>query len=175
MKTLNAIILALLAYIAYLLHKQQKAAAIQQALTSGFRSETITEGASTTTIESPISLSEVADAIKILARGITVPNLKTAIASVTSGKSNVAPAENGKSLWVLAYVITTDDTASGDIKFWSGETKTVYQVKLTPAAGTVGANLSVNWPSYLFRTNINEGIDVEVTGNAVITLVYWSE
>jgi len=122
------------------------------------------------------SLSELAAAVDRLAAGVQVPVFRTeSVFLATAGRVAIAPAESGKQLKVFAYCVTTPSDSSDDVQFWSGASKLLWPMKLTPVAGSMGANLATSWPSYLFASSLSEGLEVVVEAQCSIVIVYWSE
>lgn len=125
---------------------------------------------------SVIGMGDVAAAIERLAAGVTVPNFRTEWKQLTaSGRQVVVPAESSKSIKVLSYVVTTPSDSSDNIQFWSGTSARLWPLRMTPVAGTLGANLATGWPSYLFKTSIGEGLEITTDAPCTVAVTYWSE
>jgi hypothetical protein len=116
--------------------------------------------------------SALAEAVAALARGVQVPALKTATATVSAGTTELVAAEGGKTIRVLAYAVTGPGSLT--FRFLSNGTP-IWALALDVPAGNSGANLSAAWPAYLMSSDQSGNLQCQSSGNATVSVTYWVE
>lgn len=97
------------------------------------------------------------------------PTLLTVTGTVSTDTDIVA-ATAGKRIRVTSYSLTTTASNANTITFKSGASTSLWAVKLqSPADVVTGANLSTNYPSYLFSTVAGEKLTLDVSAAEEVT------
>lgn len=114
----------------------------------------------------------------ILSGNLAVPSLKV-ITGTISATSSIIPAVPGKRLKIQSYALFTESVNTVVVQFKSATNgTTIWTVPLQAIAGTVfGANLSTQYPGFLFATISGQLLEINLSINSAVTysITYWDQ
>lgn len=120
-------------------------------------------------------VTALAAAIQALADGLEMPPIRSVSQNVTGAASpQLIAAVPGKKICVVGYAITAAGAVNANFRSTLASTAS-WEIDLDAAAGKSGANLVTGWPSYIFACNGNDGLTVDLTGAAAVSVSYFLE
>jgi hypothetical protein len=120
-------------------------------------------------------VTALAAAIQALANGVAMPPIRSvSVANAAAGSTQLIAGISGKRICVLGYAITSAGTCNANFRSTLASSP-VWEIDLDSASGKSGANLVTAWPSYIFTAEGNDGLTVELTNNATVSISYFLE
>lgn len=120
-------------------------------------------------------LSALAAAIQALADGLEMPPIRTvSIGSIAAGSTQLIAGISGKRICVVGYAVTASGTCNCNFRSTLASTP-AWEIDTDVATGRSGANMVTAWPSYIFTTEGNDGLTVDLTNTATVSVSYFLE
>jgi hypothetical protein len=106
--------------------------------------------------------------------GGTVPPILSVSISNATGSQQLVAGTAGKIIRVLGYAITAAGTCNANFRS-TGSGSSIWRLDLDTTSGKSGANLITAWPSYIFTAAANDGLTVDLTSAATVSISYFLE
>lgn len=120
-------------------------------------------------------VTALAAAIQALANGVAMPPIRSvSVSNAAAGSAQLIAGISGKRVCVLGYAITSAGTCNANFRS-SLASSPVWEIDLDSASGKSGANLVTAWPSYIFTAEGNDGLTVDLTNTATVSVSYFLE
>ena len=120
-------------------------------------------------------VTALAAAIQALADGVAMPPIRSVSVNVAAaGSPQLIAGISGQRICVVGYAVTAAGTCNVNFRSTLASSS-AWEIDLDAAAGKSGANLVTGWPSYIFALDGNDGLTVDVSSAATVSVSYYLE
>lgn len=120
-------------------------------------------------------VTALAAAIQALADGVAMPPIRSvSVNAAAAGSPQLIAGISGSRICVVAYAVTAAGACNVNFRSTLASSST-WEIDLDATAGKSGANLVTGWPSYIFALDGNDGLTVDLTNAATVSVSYYLE